>query len=49
MWRLVGGSRINSVSPVDSAVAFWPRAKLVHHIRDTEGLALCGRGAPCPG
>ena len=35
--------------PVDSAVAFWPRAKLVHHIRDTEGLALCGRGAPCPG
>ena len=35
--------------PVDGAVAFVPRARLVAHIRDTEGLALCGRGAPCPG
>jgi membrane-associated phospholipid phosphatase/tRNA A-37 threonylcarbamoyl transferase component Bud32 len=35
--------------PVDSAVAFVTRARLVAHIRDTEGLALCGRGAPCPG
>jgi membrane-associated phospholipid phosphatase/tRNA A-37 threonylcarbamoyl transferase component Bud32 len=35
--------------PVDSAVAFVPRATLVAHIRNTEGLALCGRGAPCPG
>jgi len=35
--------------PVDGAVAFWPRAKLVEYIRGTEGLALCGRGAPCPG
>jgi membrane-associated phospholipid phosphatase/tRNA A-37 threonylcarbamoyl transferase component Bud32 len=35
--------------PVDSAVAFVPRARLVAYIRDTEGLALCGRGAPCPG
>jgi tRNA A-37 threonylcarbamoyl transferase component Bud32/membrane-associated phospholipid phosphatase len=34
---------------VDSTVAFFPRATLVAHIRDTEGLALCGRGAPCPG
>jgi tRNA A-37 threonylcarbamoyl transferase component Bud32 len=34
---------------VDSAVAFMPRAILVAHIRNTEGLALCGRGAPCPG
>ena len=34
---------------VDGAVAFMPRAILVAHIRDTEGLALCGRGAPCPG
>jgi hypothetical protein len=30
-------------------VAFTPRAKLVDYIRSTEGLALCGRGAPCPG
>jgi membrane-associated phospholipid phosphatase len=35
--------------PVDSAVAFWPRSSLVDHIRNTEGLALCGLGAPCPG
>ena len=35
--------------PVDSAVAFVPRATLVAHVRETEGLALCGRGAPCPG
>jgi tRNA A-37 threonylcarbamoyl transferase component Bud32/membrane-associated phospholipid phosphatase len=35
--------------PVDGAVAFLPRARLVAYIRSTEGLALCGRGAPCPG
>ena len=35
--------------PVDGAVAFMRRATLVEHIRGTEGLALCGRGAPCPG
>jgi hypothetical protein len=35
--------------PVDGAVAFMRRATLVEHIRSTEGLALCGRGAPCPG
>jgi len=35
--------------PVDSAVAFVPRARLVDYIRSTEDLALCGRGAPCPG
>jgi hypothetical protein len=35
--------------PVDGAVAFMPRAKLVDYIRSTEGLALCGLGAPCPG
>jgi membrane-associated phospholipid phosphatase/tRNA A-37 threonylcarbamoyl transferase component Bud32 len=35
--------------PVDGAVAFMRRATLVQHVRTTEGLALCGRGAPCPG
>jgi membrane-associated phospholipid phosphatase len=35
--------------PVDGAVAFMPRATLVQHVRTTEGLALCGRGAACPG
>ena len=33
--------------PVDTAVAFEPRADLVRRVRRTEGLALCGRGAPC--
>jgi membrane-associated phospholipid phosphatase len=35
--------------PVDGAVAFVPRSRLVDSIRRTEGLALCGRGALCPG
>ena len=39
----------SSRSPVDAAVAFMPRAALVDYVRDNEGLALCGRGAPCPG
>jgi tRNA A-37 threonylcarbamoyl transferase component Bud32/membrane-associated phospholipid phosphatase len=44
----------SGVSPVlagaaDTAVSFVPRSSLVRHVRETEGLALCGRGAPCPG
>ena len=44
----------SGVSPVlagaaDTAVSFVPRSRLVRHVRETEGLALCGRGAPCPG
>jgi membrane-associated phospholipid phosphatase len=35
--------------PVDGAVAFMPRATLVQYVRNTEDLALCGRGAACPG
>jgi hypothetical protein len=34
---------------VDIAVAFMPRSELVGYVRRTEGLALCGRGAACPG
>jgi hypothetical protein len=30
-------------------VAFMPRSALVGYVRRTEGLALCGRGAACPG
>ena len=32
-----------------SALSFQPQAALVDFIRRNEGLALCGRGAPCPG
>ena len=35
--------------PVDGAVSFVPRARLVEHVRSTVDLALCGRGAACPG
>ena len=34
---------------IDGAVAFMPRARLVRYVRGREDLALCGRGAPCPG
>ncbi|MGH3198394.1 MAG: hypothetical protein ACRDNT_21330 [Streptosporangiaceae bacterium] len=34
---------------VDTVVAFMPRSALVSYVRRTEGLALCGRGAACPG
>jgi tRNA A-37 threonylcarbamoyl transferase component Bud32 len=33
----------------DSALSFEPRRALVEFVRRTEGLALCGRGAGCPG
>jgi hypothetical protein len=34
---------------VHGAVGLMPRARLVDHVGNTEGLALCGRGAACPG
>jgi membrane-associated phospholipid phosphatase len=43
-----GASPVLAVA-VDSALAFRPRSTLIDYIRHTEGLALCGRGAPCPG
>jgi hypothetical protein len=33
---------------VRTAVAFMARIRLVVDVKDKEGLALCGRGAPCP-
>jgi len=35
--------------PIDTAVAFKPRSVLAGYVQRTEGLALCGRGAPCRG
>jgi hypothetical protein len=42
------------VSPImadaaGGALSFQPRSALVQTIQRTEGLTLCGRGAPCPG
>jgi hypothetical protein len=42
-----GGAAVLATA-VGSAVAFIPRSELVGYIRQTEGLALCGRGAACP-
>ena len=33
---------------LDGLVALMPRVRLVNYVRAREGLALCGRGAPCP-
>jgi hypothetical protein len=41
------GPGVITVGPVDTAVAFEPRADMVRHVRRTEGLALCRLGAAC--
>ena len=46
---LAPGASPAVTTAVDSAVAFMPRSVLVGYVRRTEGLALCGRGAACPG
>ena len=46
---LAPGASPALATTVGSAVAFLPRSELVGYIRRTEGLALCGRGAACPG
>ena len=43
-----GGSALLA-NQASGAVGFMPRAVLVKHVKNTEGLALCGRGAACPG
>ena len=50
-YRFVLGPGASPVlaTAVGSAVAFMPRSELVGYVRRTEGLALCGRGAACPG
>ena len=46
---LAPGASPALATAVDTAVAFMPRPELVGYVRRTEGLALCGRGAACPG
>jgi len=46
---LAPGASPALATTVGSAVAFVPRSELVGYVRRTEGLALCGRGAACPG
>jgi hypothetical protein len=46
---LTAGASPVLAAAVDSAVEFIPRSELVGYVRHTAGLALCGRGAACPG
>jgi hypothetical protein len=43
------GASPRVATPPDGAEAFVPRSRLVDYVRSTEDLALCGRGAACPG
>jgi membrane-associated phospholipid phosphatase/tRNA A-37 threonylcarbamoyl transferase component Bud32 len=48
-FRFAPGASPVLADAVDTAVTFVPRSRLVDYVRQTEGLALCGRGASCPG
>jgi hypothetical protein len=48
-FRFVKGASPVLALAVDSALDFQPRSSLVRYVRHTEDLALCGRGAACPG
>jgi len=48
-FNFAGSGSALLASQASSGVGFMPRAILVNHVQNTEGLALCGRGAACPG
>jgi len=48
-FNFVSGASPLLANAAHGAVGLMPRALLVDQVRSTEGLALCGRGAPCPG
>jgi membrane-associated phospholipid phosphatase len=48
-FNFTGGGSPLLATQASGAVGFMPRAALVNHVQNTEGLALCGRGAACPG
>jgi len=48
-FSFVEGAARSLAIPIDTAIAFESRSVLVDHVRRTEDLPLCGRGAPCPG
>ena len=48
-FRFAAGAPPVQAVAVDSALTFLPRTVLADDVRHTEGLALCGRGARCPG
>jgi tRNA A-37 threonylcarbamoyl transferase component Bud32/membrane-associated phospholipid phosphatase len=48
-FRFAPGASPVLADTASTAVGFVPRSRLVTYVRQTEGLALCGRGAACPG
>lgn len=48
-FRFTQGASPARAAVAGSALAFVPRTVLVGYVRRTEGPALCGRGAACPG
>jgi membrane-associated phospholipid phosphatase len=48
-FSFVTGAAPSLAIPIDTAITFEPRSVLVEHVQRTENLALCGRGAACPG
>src|SRR4029077_17943283 len=48
-FRFSSGASPVLVGTASTAVGFVPRSRLVSYVRQTVGLALCGRGAACPG
>jgi hypothetical protein len=48
-FRFAPGASPVLADTASTAVGFVPRSRLVGYVRQTEGLALCGRGAACPG
>jgi hypothetical protein len=44
-----GGGSTLLATQASGAVGFMPRSRLVNYVVNSEGLALCGRGAACPG
>ena len=48
-FRFAPGASPLLADAADSALSFQPRSVLVEFLQRTEGLALCGRGAACPG
>jgi hypothetical protein len=48
-FRFTRGASPVLATAAGGGLAFMPRSDLVGYIRRTEGLALCGRGAACPG
>jgi membrane-associated phospholipid phosphatase len=48
-FSFVTGAAPSLAIPIDTAISFEPRSTLVGHVQRAEELALCGRGARCPG